>query len=126
MAWNVLWVALGGAIGSSSRYLAGLAMAAWLGESWPWATLAVNLLGCLAMGALAGLAEGVPVHPAVKLALATGVLGGFTTFSAFGLETWTLAGRSGPSAIAYVMITCIGCLSTTGIGLFATRWVVQA
>ena len=85
-----LYVALGGAIGAAMRHGAGLA-AVRLGLSgWPWATFAVNLIGSLAMGLLIGFlafrGEAVSGSQNMRLFLATGVLGGFTTFSAFSLE----------------------------------------
>ena len=85
-----LYAALGGAIGAAMRHGAGLA-AVRLGLSgWPWATFAVNLIGSLAMGLLIGFlafrGEAVSGSQNMRLFLATGVLGGFTTFSAFSLE----------------------------------------
>lgn len=80
----LLLVALGGAVGASGRYGVALA-AARLGLSgFPWNTLAVNIVGGLAMGLLAGL---VGERKDLQALLGVGVLGGFTTFSAFSLET---------------------------------------
>lgn len=76
-------MALGGAVGASARYGVGLAAARLFGAGFPWGTLTVNVVGGLAMGLLVG-AFG---HDRAKLLLlGTGVLGGFTTFSAFSLE----------------------------------------
>ncbi len=81
---GMLLVALGGAVGASARYGVGLAAARLFGPGFPWGTLTVNVLGGLAMGVLIG-AFG---HDRAKvLLLGVGVLGGFTTFSAFSLET---------------------------------------
>jgi CrcB protein len=87
-----LHVALGGAIGSVLRYQVGRAMTHWLGPqavtAFPWATLTVNIAGSLAMGLLAGyLARYGEGGEQARLLLGVGLLGGFTTFSAFGLET---------------------------------------
>lgn len=91
----LLLVALGGAFGSMSRYL----LSGWIlhhAAHWrfPVGTFAINVLGCLVIGALAGLAvkDGL-FSPEVRLFLFTGLLGGFTTFSAFGLETFYLIRR---------------------------------
>jgi len=82
---QVLWVALGGAVGSVARYGVGLAASRWFGAEFPWGTLLVNVAGGLAMGLLA--ARIGPENETVRLALGVGLLGGFTTFSAFSLES---------------------------------------
>lgn len=89
---DVLLVGLGGFAGSASRYLlGGLVLHLSGAHRFPFATLGVNVLGCLAIGLLAGLAETHHVlSPGTRLFLLTGVLGGFTTFSAFGYETYFL------------------------------------
>ena len=92
---TVLAVAAGGAVGSVLRYFVQWGMFRWWGTRFPYGTLLVNVLGCLALGGLAGwFAGATQASPEVKLLyllLTVGVLGGFTTFSAFGLETFHLA-----------------------------------
>ena len=95
---STLHVAVGGAIGSVLRYQSGRWMTAWLGPQamtmFPWATLAVNALGSLLMGLLAGwLARHGSGGDQVRLLLGVGLLGGFTTFSAFSLELVLLLER---------------------------------
>jgi CrcB protein len=94
----MIWiaVALGGALGSMARHHLSLQIAQRLGRASPWATFAVNIVGCVCVGALAGrIASGHwQPDPWVRTFVFVGVLGGFTTFSAFGLETFTLS-RSG-------------------------------
>jgi CrcB protein len=102
---SLLLVALGGALGSVARYLVSLALG---GGAFPWGTLAVNVLGSAAIGAAAGLG----VQGPARLFLVTGLLGGFTTFSAFSLETGTLFARSPLLAGVYV-------LGSVGLGLAA-------
>ncbi len=91
-------VFVGGGLGSVLRFLIALLAFRAAGPGFPWGTLAVNLTGCLAIGLIAGFtahrhAEGVTVAPfagmdhSARLLLVTGLLGGFTTFSAFGVET---------------------------------------
>ncbi len=111
---GVLAVALGGALGSVARYGAGVALGRALGASFPWGTLAVNVLGCLLIGAVLHAAdERGGISPATRLFVATGFLGGFTTFSAFGLETVLLArGRDLLAASANVV-------ANVGLGLAA-------
>jgi CrcB protein len=87
--WFLLFV--GGGLGATLRF----ALAAWVDQrapvSFPWGTLAVNAAGCFAIGLLATFADEHHVLSAgARLFLVAGLLGGFTTFSTFGLETWTL------------------------------------
>jgi fluoride exporter len=92
---GILLVALGGAIGSVARYkLSGWVLHHTLDWRFPAGTFTVNVVGCLLAGVLAGLAEKhALLSPETRLLLLTGVLGGFTTFSAFGLETMHLLRR---------------------------------
>lgn len=91
----VLLVGLGGFLGAVARYtLGGLVLHLTAQERFPYSTFAVNVLGCLAVGVLAGLAERHQAFgPDARLFLFTGLLGGFTTFSAFGLEAVHLLRR---------------------------------
>ena len=91
-----LYVALGGALGAAARFQVGLFTARWsgLGSPFPWGTLTVNILGSLAMGALMGwFARTGQGSEAMRLGLTVGVLGGFTTFSAFSAELVTMIHR---------------------------------
>ncbi len=96
--FSLLSVALGGALGASLRYLTGLAV------GFPYGTLSVNVAGSLAIGVLAVYLLGNKGNSAAAPFLITGVLGGFTTFSAFSLDTIRLLeqGRTG-AALAYVL-----------------------
>ncbi len=92
---NILIVGLGGFLGSIGRYLlSSLILHLTAQDRFPFGTLAVNVLGCLVVGLLAGIAERHHAFgPDGRLFLFTGLLGGFTTFSAFGLETMYLVRR---------------------------------
>ena len=94
----LLLVAAGGAVGSVLRYLVSVFAVAALGAGFPWGTLAVNVIGSGVIGVLGGLG----VQGELRLLLVTGMLGGFTTFSAFSLETGVLAERSLGLAALYV------------------------
>ncbi|MBK5264604.1 MAG: CrcB family protein, partial [Alphaproteobacteria bacterium] len=84
---NTLLVMAGGAVGAACRYQLGRLMTHMMGPGYPWGTLAANMLGGLAMGLLVGiLARFVDGGEQIRLIVAVGVLGGFTTFSAFSLE----------------------------------------
>ncbi len=111
MVSTLLQVALGGAIGSVARYLAVLG-AGRLVPGWPLGTLVVNLLGCFAMGVLFALI-GPRSHPL----LMTGILGGFTTFSAFSLDALKLwqAGAVAQAAL-YVVLSVVLSLSACALG----------
>ena len=92
MMTSLLSVALGGAIGASGRYLTNVAVMRLVGPGFPWGTVAANLLGSFLMGALVVILAhkgGMRYAPF----LMTGVLGGFTTFSAFSLDAYTLYER---------------------------------
>jgi CrcB protein len=102
-------VAVGGALGATARYAVDVAADRW-GIALPWATLAVNVLGCALMGLLVAY---VLAHPARHLLwrpfLGVGVLGGFTTFSAFAADAVLLADQgAGATSAAYVVATLAG------------------
>jgi fluoride exporter len=100
---TVLWVALGGAIGSVARYGVNIWSDRILGTEFPWHTFIVNVLGCFAMGALVSLmALKLNVGTEIRSFLTTGILGGFTTFSAFSLDFALLVERkSYGAAVTY-------------------------
>jgi CrcB protein len=118
-----LWVALGGALGSVARYAcSGLAIR-WLGSGFPWGTLFVNVSGSFAIGLLAALvsADGRPLlGNDTRAFLMVGALGGFTTFSAFSLETLSLArGGAVGAATANVALSLGLCLAGVWLGFAA-------
>ena len=119
---NLLLVMLGGALGAGARHLAGLAQLRWLGTGFPWATLFVNLLGSLVMGLLAGWLLQRGGSEQVRLFLAVGILGGFTTFSAFSLDLGLMLQRGELAmAAAYVLASVIGGVAL----LFAGLWLMR-
>lgn len=113
MTW--LLVGLGGAIGSIARHFINTLVTHLLGHSVPYATFVVNVVGCVLIGVLAGLTATGRLHlPAgARAFLFVGVLGGFTTFSSFGLDTLTL-GHSGEHVIAFWNV-----VGQIGLGLTA-------
>ena len=120
---NLILVMLGGAIGAGFRYGVGMLALRQLGPSFPWGTWIVNLSGGLLAGLVAALlvGKGDPAEP-LRLFLAVGLLGGFTTFSAFSLETVQLIQRGEAArAGAYVALSVAGSLLMTFAGLWAVR-----
>lgn len=118
----LLLVALGGALGSVARFkLSGLVLHHTIDWRFPAGTFAVNVIGCLAAGVLAGLAEKHDMlSPDTRLLLFTGLLGGFTTFSAFGLETMHLIKRGDLGvAAANVILSVVAGLLALWIGMAA-------
>jgi len=119
-ATNLLLVGLGGFAGAVARYsLGGWILHHTLEGKFPWSTFAVNVLGCLVMGILSGFIERLDwFAPPLRLLLLTGLLGGFTTFSAFGLETVYLLRRGEVwLAAAYALASVIVCVVALWIGL---------
>lgn len=115
---RLLWVMLGGALGSGARYLTVVGCQRWLGTALPWGTFAVNLLGSFLLGVLlpVGL-RGTTLSPTVVIALSVGVLGGFTTYSSFSVETLALLQQgSFAAAFANVVGTLILCLAASWLG----------
>ena len=125
MLTSLLHVALGGALGASARYLVGVGAVRLLGHGFPWATLVVNVLGSLAMGALVVL---LAQKDATRLAplLMTGLLGGFTTFSAFSLDAVTLYERGQVGAAAgYVAVSVVFSIGALFAGMALMKGALQ-
>ncbi|HEV7660036.1 MAG TPA: fluoride efflux transporter CrcB [Allosphingosinicella sp.] len=119
---NLLLVMLGGAIGAGLRHLAGGVALARLGPGFPWGTLFVNLAGGLLIGLLTGWFVRAGANEATRLFLGVGVLGGFTTFSAFSLETFLMVERGEIGiAAAYAGISVIGSVALLLAGLWLMR-----
>lgn len=95
---NLFLVILGGGLGAGGRYLLGGWLHSQLSGGFPWGTFAVNALGSLLIGLVFGLAQRGSLPPATTLFLAVGVLGGFTTFSAFSYETMRLLANGSVAA----------------------------
>lgn len=124
---NILLVMSGGAAGALARYQLGrLAWHLLPGALWPWGTFAANIVGGFAMGLLAGwLARfNTGSGEAIRLLLAVGVLGGFTTFSSFSLETLLMIERGQMAlALGYALFSVIGAVGALAGGLAMMRIV---
>ena len=121
---NLLLVALGGAIGAGGRYLVGGWVLGHLGPGFPWGTFVVNVIGSLAIGLVLGLSQQGTLSPGTSLFLAVGVLGGFTTFSAFSYETLQLlsSGAAGASLLN-ILGQFTASLAAVYLGFAAARMI---
>jgi fluoride exporter len=117
-----LLAALGGALGALARWAAAETLPPAPG-GWPWATLLVNLTGCFLLGVLVAVLAARPPEPAwVRPFLAVGVLGGYTTYSAFAVEVVELV-EDGAVALAagYVVLSVVGGVTAVAVGALAGR-----
>ncbi|MES1991210.1 MAG: fluoride efflux transporter CrcB [Pseudomonadota bacterium] len=121
-----LAVCLGGALGSGARYLFNAQMTRAFGPDFPWGILGVNIIGCFIMGVLAeSFALRFNVSAEMRSFLMTGVLGGFTTFSAFSLDAGNMIERHDYTlAGLYIAASVIGSIAALFFGLYAVRTVL--
>jgi len=123
----LLWAMVGGALGSGARHAVNVGFGRWLGAGgFPWWTLSVNVLGCCLMGVLVELlAQKFSSSLEVRTFFATGVLGGFTTFSAFSLDFAALVGRHAYlQAGIYVAASVVVSIAAFYAGLWLMRTVL--
>ncbi len=123
-----LWICAAGAAGTGARYV----LSSWLsrsaGAGFPWGTLAVNVLGSFLLGAVMelGLGSGL-IPPAVRVTLATGLLGGFTTYSSFNYETLAyLRGEHWLLAALNLGATVLACLTAGLLGIWSGKLLAGA
>jgi fluoride exporter len=118
-----LWICLGGAVGTGARYLISVWLLRVAGPGFPWGTLTVNVLGSFLIGLILQVARTTDLlTPTLGLALTTGVLGGFTTYSAFNYETLQFFQRDEwLLGFANLGGTVIACLAAGALGVFAGR-----
>jgi CrcB protein len=119
---QTLLVFLGGGLGATGRYLVGIGALRQFGPGFPYGTIIVNIVGSLAMGLLIGWLVRKGGSNDLRLFLATGVLGGFTTFSAYSLDVANLIERGsyGP-ALTYMVGSVIACILAVFVGLWLVR-----
>ena len=123
-----LWICLAGAAGTGARYLLGGWILRMTGPTFPWGTLAVNVLGSFLIGAIMHTALTVEgFNPTLRLALTTGLMGGFTTYSAFNYETLRYL-EEGARWLGFLNLggTVVACLIAGLLGTFAGRLLVGA
>jgi CrcB protein len=121
---NLVVVAAGGAIGASLRHLVNIGAMRLTGPGFPWGTLVVNIVGCFLMGLFMELAaRQIALSGATRLFVATGILGGFTTFSAFSLDFALLWQRG---AVSEALFYALGSVAASLLALFAGLWLVRS
>lgn len=121
--FHLLLVAVGGAIGASLRHFVNLGSLRLLGPGFPWGTMTINIAGSLVMGIFIELlARRFNASNEVRLFVATGILGGFTTFSAFSLDFAVLWERGAAiPALGYAIASVLGSLLAIFLGLWLAR-----
>jgi CrcB protein len=107
------WVALGSALGGVARYWVTMVANRLVSEEFPWGTIAINVLGSLVIGMVAARSP----TEAIRLFVIVGICGGFTTFSAFSMQTFALLQEGQPlKALANALLSVLICLAATWVG----------
>ena len=124
--FHIILVAVGGAIGAALRHLVNLGSLRLVGVNYPWGTMAINIAGSLAMGVFIELlARRFNASNELRLFIATGILGGFTTFSAFSLDFAVLWERGAAlPALTYAIASVAGSILALFLGLWLARSLV--
>ena len=120
----VLWVGLGGALGSSMRYILSYLIQENSSSGFPFGTFSVNIIGCLLIGLLIGFSIHRPesLNEQSRFLLSTGFCGGFTTFSAFSAETFSLIDKGEiTTALVYILLSIFMGLLATGLGILLVK-----
>ncbi|MDX8539390.1 MULTISPECIES: fluoride efflux transporter CrcB [Mesorhizobium] len=119
---NLLLVVIGGGIGAGIRHLTNMGALRLVGPNYPWGTMAINILGSFVMGLFIAVLARRGGSNEVRLFVATGILGGFTTFSAFSLDFATLWERGATlPAFGYALASVIGAILALFLGLWLAR-----
>jgi len=120
--FNLLLVVVGGGIGAGIRHLTNIGALRLVGPNYPWGTMAINIVGSFAMGLFIAVLMRRGGSDQLRLFVATGIFGGFTTFSAFSLDFATLWERGATiPALGYALASVIGAI----VALFAGLWLAR-
>jgi CrcB protein len=122
-ATATLWIAVGGALGSVARYWTAVAVAHLAGETFPWGTLLINIIGSFVISYFGTMTLPDGPRPGsieMRLFVMVGLCGGFTTFSSFSMQTIELLRGGEPGrALAYIVASVVLCLAGTVLGFYA-------
>ncbi|MER8372512.1 fluoride efflux transporter CrcB [Mesorhizobium sp. M1396] len=122
--FNLLLVVVGGGIGAGIRHLTSMGALRLVGPNYPWGTMVINIVGSFAMGLFIAILARRGGSNELRLFVATGILGGFTTFSAFSLDFATLWERGVTlPAFGYALASVIGAIIALFLGLWLARTV---
>ncbi|MES0136020.1 fluoride efflux transporter CrcB [Mesorhizobium sp. M0016] len=122
--FNLLLVVVGGGIGAGIRHLTNTGALRLVGPNYPWGTMAINIVGSFAMGLFIAALMRRGGSNELRLFVATGILGGFTTFSAFSLDFATLWERGATlPALGYALASVVGAIIALFLGLWLARTV---
>lgn len=122
--FNLLLVVVGGGIGAGIRHLTNIGALRLVGPNYPWGTMAINIVGSFAMGLFIAALMRRGGSNELRLFVATGILGGFTTFSAFSLDFATLWERGATlPALGYALASVVGAVIALFLGLWLARTV---
>ena len=122
--FNLLLVVVGGGIGAGIRHLTNMGALRLAGPNFPWGTMTINIVGSFAMGLFIAVLARRGGSNELRLFVATGILGGFTTFSAFSLDFATLWERGATlPAFGYALASVIGAIIALFVGLWLARTV---
>jgi len=125
MIWQFVLVAVGGSLGAMARYATGILVRDYVTDSWPLATLLVNVAGSLGIGAVFVLLERGAIHADSRSLIVVGFFGAFTTFSTFSLELLHMAERGeGSHAALYALLSLGSCFAGAALGVFAARTLI--
>ncbi|TPL83660.1 fluoride efflux transporter CrcB [Mesorhizobium sp. B2-3-13] len=120
--FNLLLVMVGGGIGAGIRHLTSMGALRLVGPNYPWGTMAINIIGSFAMGLFIAILARRGGSNELRLFVATGILGGFTTFSAFSLDFAALWERGATlPAFGYALASVIGAIIALFLGLWLAR-----
>ncbi len=123
---NIIFIALGGAVGTVCRYVMSGLDYRFSGGVFPFSTFLINLIGSLVIGLLWGLFERSTLSPNIRMFIFIGILGGFTTFSTFSLETFNLL-RDGEMRIAVwnIILTNVVGVALVFVGYSISRYIIN-
>jgi len=123
---SLLLIAAGGALGALMRHGVSAVVYRFVAPSFPWGTLAANLAGCFMIGALWAVSERVSFPPGLGVFLFTGMIGAFTTFSTYALESLQLMNRGDvPAGLANIAGSTLAGLFLVAVGMNAGRWILE-